>query len=159
MAMNSDRLPLENKTEEHLADSLYLRNQRKSRLFLALLAVILLLSLVLSLWAGSYETPVAELLRGIFGKASDEKINIVVRNVRLPRICTAVAAGAGLGVTGCILQASLNNPLDSSSTLGVLVCTTMPSCTGLLQAVTMRASPSTSTQHTRQAAISLISFR
>ena len=60
MAMNSDRLPLENKTEEHLADSLYLRNQRKSRLFLALLAVILLLSLVLSLWAGSYETPVAE---------------------------------------------------------------------------------------------------
>ena len=119
MAMNSDRLPLENKTEEHLADSLYLRNQRKSRLFLALLAVILLLSLVLSLWAGSYETPVAELLRGIFGKASDEKINIVVRNVRLPRICTAVAAGAGLGVTGCILQAILNNPLASSSTLGV----------------------------------------
>ena len=116
MAMNSDRLPLENKTEEHLADSLYLRNQRKSRLFLALLAVILLLSLVLSLWAGSYETPVAELLRGIFGKASDEKINIVVRNVRLPRICTAVAAGAGLGVTGCILQAILNNPLASSST-------------------------------------------
>ncbi len=119
MAMNSDRLPLENKTEEHLADSLYLRNQRKSRLFLALLAAILLLSLVLSLWAGSYETPVAELLRGIFGKASDEKINIVVRNVRLPRICTAVAAGAGLGVTGCILQAILNNPLASSSTLGV----------------------------------------
>ena len=118
MAMNSDRLPLENKKTQNV-DSLYLKNQRKSRIFLVMLVVVLLLSMVLSLWAGSYETPVVELIRGIFGKASDEKINIVVRNVRLPRICTAVAAGAGLGVTGCILQAILNNPLASSSTLGV----------------------------------------
>ena len=43
--------------------------------------------------------------------------------------------------------------------LGELVWTTMPSFTGLLQAVTMARSPSTSTQHTRQAAISLMSFR
>ena len=42
---------------------------------------------------------------------------------------------------------------------GELVWTTMPSFTPLLQAVTMARSPSTSTQHTRQAAISLISFR
>ena len=42
---------------------------------------------------------------------------------------------------------------------GELVRTTMPSFTGLLQAVTMARSPSTSTQHTRQAAIRLISFR
>ena len=105
--------------EAHVRDSLYCRNQRKSAAFLILLGVILLASAVLSLWAGSYETPVGELLKGIFGQASDEKINIVVRNVRLPRICTAAAAGAGLGVTGCILQAILNNPLASASTLGV----------------------------------------
>ena len=71
MAMNSDRLPLENKKTQNV-DSLYLKNQRKSRIFLVMLVVILLLSMVLSLWAGSYETPVAELIRGIFGKASDE---------------------------------------------------------------------------------------
>ena len=140
--MNSGRSPWENKLEDttamkkktettettkkaeydmeaHVRDSLYCRNQRKSAAFLILLGVILLASAVLSLWAGSYETPVGELLKGIFGQASDEKINIVVRNVRLPRICTAAAAGAGLGVTGCILQAILNNPLASASTLGV----------------------------------------
>ena len=44
-------------------------------------------------------------------------------------------------------------------TRGELVWTTMPSFTGLLQAVTMARSPSTSTQHTRQAAISLIPFK
>ena len=42
---------------------------------------------------------------------------------------------------------------------GELVWTAMPSWTGLLQAVTMARSPSTSTQHTRQAAISLMPFR
>ena len=42
---------------------------------------------------------------------------------------------------------------------GELVCPTMPSRTGLLQAVTMACSPSTSTQHTRQAAISLMPFK
>ncbi len=30
------------------------------------------------------------------------KINLVVRNNRLPRICTAIIAGAGLGLAGCI---------------------------------------------------------
>ena len=42
---------------------------------------------------------------------------------------------------------------------GELVWTTMPSFTALLQAVTMARSPSTSTQHTRQAAIRLTSFK
>lgn len=95
------------------------QNQRRSRVCLAVLAALLLICMALSLWAGSYDTPARELFLGMLGRASDEKINIVVRNVRLPRICTAVVAGAGLGVTGCILQAVLNNPLASASTLGV----------------------------------------
>ena len=37
----------------------------------------------------------------------------------MPRICTAIIAGAGLGLAGCILQAILHNPLASASTLGV----------------------------------------
>ena len=119
MDMNSEKLSLENETAKTEADPLYSRNRKKSLLCLAFLLAVFLGSAVLSLWAGSYETPVGEVLRGIFGTASDEKINIVVRNVRLPRICTAAAAGAGLGVTGCILQAVLDNPLASASTLGV----------------------------------------
>lgn len=97
----------------------YHKKKIRSMSFLVILLVILLGTILLSLWAGSYDTPVGELLRGILGKAEDNKINVVVRNVRLPRICTAVLAGAGLGVTGCILQSILQNPLASSSTLGV----------------------------------------
>lgn len=97
----------------------YRKNEIRSAVFLALLVIVLLLSVLLSLRAGSYNTPVAELIKGIVGKSSDRKINLVIRNNRMPRICTAVIAGAGLGLAGCILQAILHNPLASASTLGV----------------------------------------
>lgn len=113
--MSSVRLPLEN--NPHGSD--YLKKQRKSILFLIFLAVLLLAAFLLSLRAGSYDTPITELIRGIFGRASDRKINLVVRSNRLPRICTAIVAGAGLGLAGCVLQAILHNPLASASTLGV----------------------------------------
>ena len=113
--MNSVPLKSEN---EHI-DSLYQKNQRKSIWFLIGLTVLLLAAMVLSLRAGSYETPIAELVKGIFGVSSDKKINLIVQNNRLPRILTAILAGGGLGLAGCILQAVLRNPLASSSTLGV----------------------------------------
>ena len=73
-------------------DSDYSRNRARSIRFLILLAAILALAFFLSLRAGSYNTPAAELIRGIFGRASDAKINLVIRNNRLPRICTAMVA-------------------------------------------------------------------
>ena len=100
-------------------EELYKKNKRKSIAFLIILGGILLLTILLSLRAGSYETPVGELIKGIFGLSSDRKINLVVRNNRLPRILTSILAGGGLGLAGCILQAVLRNPLASASTLGV----------------------------------------
>ena len=113
--MNSDPSKLENND----IDALYRKNQIKSISFLIALSGVLVLAILLSLRAGSYETPIGELLKGIFGQSSDRKINLVVQNNRLPRIITAILAGGGLGLSGCILQAVLRNPLASSSTLGV----------------------------------------
>ena len=113
--MNSVLSSLGNK--QNLSD--YRKNELRSISFLVLLTVFLLLSILLSLRAGSYNTPVTELIKGIFGKSADKKINLVVQNNRMPRICTAIIAGAGLGLSGCILQAILHNPLASASTLGV----------------------------------------
>jgi len=107
------------KSENNSIDALYRKNQVRSVTFLVFLGVLLVAAVLLSLRAGSYETPVAELIRGIFGGASDHKINLVVQRNRLPRICTAILAGGGLGLAGCILQAVLRNPLASASTLGV----------------------------------------
>lgn len=113
--MNSVQLKLESKG----IDEAYHKNQVKSISFLIVLSVLLAITMLLSLRVGSYDTPIRELLKGIFGVSSDRKINIVVQNNRLPRILTALLAGSGLGLAGCILQAVLRNPLASASTLGV----------------------------------------
>ena len=107
------------KLENNNIDKLYRKNQIKSISFLVILSVLLLLTVLLSLRAGSYETPIAELIKGIFGRSTDRKINLIVQNNRLPRILTAILAGGGLGLAGCVLQAVLRNPLASASTLGV----------------------------------------
>lgn len=105
MALNSNKLQLESRS----------RNIN----FLLLLIGLLVIAIIVSLWAGSYGTSLKDIIEGVFNRAADDRINVVVRNVRLPRIFTALIAGAGLGVSGCILQAILNNPLASASTLGV----------------------------------------
>lgn len=105
--------------DNSVIDPGYRRNKIRSISFLILLSALLLVTVLVSLRAGSYNTPLAELLRGIFGRAQDAKVNVVVQGNRLPRIATAVLAGAGLGISGCVLQAVLRNPLASASTLGV----------------------------------------
>ncbi len=99
--------------------SVYSRNRRKNLLFLFFLGLVLMAAFLLSLGTGAYEIPLWELIKGIVGLSEDAKVNLVVQNNRLPRICTAVISGAGLGLAGCILQAILHNPLASASTLGV----------------------------------------
>ena len=84
---------------ENNIDQLYRKNQVKSISFLVILGGVLLLTILLSLRAGSYETPIGELVKGIFGLSADKKINLVVQNNRLPRILTAILAGAGLGLS------------------------------------------------------------
>lgn len=44
---------------------------------------------------------------------------LVVCNIRLPRIAWGLATGFGLGVAGCVMQAVLRNPLASPFTLGI----------------------------------------
>lgn len=45
--------------------------------------------------------------------------NRIIWNIRIPRILAALIAGAGLSISGLIMQTTLNNPLASPSVLGV----------------------------------------
>lgn len=104
---------------KRFGDDTYGKSRAKNLIILAALCAALAVFALLSLKAGSYSTSVSELVRGVFGTAGDSRINAVVQGVRLPRIATAVVCGAGLGLTGCVLQAVLENPLASASTLGI----------------------------------------
>lgn len=51
--------------------------------------------------------------------ASSDLGHTLIWELRLPRIALAVVAGAGLGLSGAVIQATMRNPLASPFTLGV----------------------------------------
>lgn len=71
---------------------------------------------------GSYPITVTEVYsiiwRGLFQNAETTK-EIVVWNLRLPRIVMGILAGIGLAIAGTMMQGILRNPLASPTTLGI----------------------------------------
>ena len=59
-----------------------------------------------------------QVVQGIMGRSGDVA-DMVIWNIRLPRIIAGIVAGAGLSVAGCVMQNNLRNPLASPSTLGI----------------------------------------
>lgn len=115
--MNLKRLKLANSMPD--GKERYLRHRRRNTVVMLVLLVLLVMLALLSVRAGSYNTSMLEIIKAVFGKAEDSKVNTVVRNMRLPRVMTGIVGGFGLGIAGCVLQAVLNNPLASDTTLGI----------------------------------------
>ncbi len=80
-----------------------------------------LTTIVVALFAvstGSLDIPLSDVIKALFGKAG-ARSQLVVMDIRLPRVVTAIIVGAALAVAGAVMQCVLQNPLASSSTLGV----------------------------------------
>lgn len=85
----------------------------------ALAAAVLLLAL-LGLVLGPVRVPVADTVRVLLGaEPSDPRWQVIVWNMRLPRVLTALAAGSALGVAGLQLQTLFRNTLADPYILGV----------------------------------------
>ena len=90
---------------------------RKRLIILTVFALIILLSMY-SITSGSIELTVGEVVKTILGQGTVQS-KLIVFSMRLPRIVTAIIIGASLAVCGVVMQCVLNNPMASSSTLGV----------------------------------------
>lgn len=94
-------------------------------LFMFALLVLAAILVGVSVTFGPLEITVLEVYRAIIQRilstdlGMDELTELVIWNIRLPRIMWGLAAGFGLGVAGCIMQAVLRNPLASPFTLGI----------------------------------------
>jgi ABC-type Fe3+-siderophore transport system, permease component len=101
--------------EAKLAYTGYIRHKR---IAIAILGASIALVALIATSAGSSGLSPWEVLRTLFGKGS-ARSSIVVFNIRLPRVVTAIVGGIGLATTGCAMQSILKNPLASASTLGI----------------------------------------
>ena len=61
----------------------------------------------------------AQLKDTVFGSAASDQTNIILLQVRLPRLLLAALTGATLSLTGAVFQALLRNPLADPYILGI----------------------------------------
>lgn len=80
----------------------------------AMLAALMLASLTI----GYVSIPLPRLIEAAFGY-SDQPTEIIVQQLRMPRMLLAVLIGASLGGAGAVLQGLLHNPLAEPGTLGI----------------------------------------
>lgn len=91
----------------------------KRKVFIILLTVLLTLAIsIYAINAGSAGLSVYDVMKTILGKG-EERFQIIVWNIRMPRILSAIVAGIGLSVAGCVTQSILRNSLASPFTLGI----------------------------------------
>jgi len=92
---------------------------RRAGIF-ALLGGLLLLAAALNLSLGSVRIPIGDILRALLGQPGvKESWVFIVQDYRLPKIITAILAGAALSASGLQMQTMFRNPLADPFILGI----------------------------------------
>lgn len=94
------------------------RRPQLARRLLLVLALILPLSMLLALGSGAVNLAPGEAWRALLGQA-DAQANLIVQQLRLPRVLLAAMTGATLAVSGAAMQGLFRNPLADPSLIGV----------------------------------------
>ncbi|MCQ2110999.1 MAG: iron ABC transporter permease [Bacteroidaceae bacterium] len=87
---------------------------------MALITAAILLFFFLNILLGSVSIPARSVLNIMLGTGNEDIIwqNIIFKS-RIPQALTAIVAGAGLSVSGLIMQTVFRNPLAGPSVLGI----------------------------------------
>jgi iron complex transport system permease protein len=88
-------------------------------IFFILLGVILILLLLTDILVGSVSMPLRKSLSILFHTEVNTNWSYIIWELRFPRAVTAVLAGAGLSVSGLIMQTLFRNPLAGPYVLGI----------------------------------------
>ena len=93
-------------------------NKKFKTTFILGLFLILIATILISLKLGSINSTFKELIIGLFSGQADGNIGII-KDLRMPRVITAVLVGASLAISGVLLQAVIRNPLADPYITGI----------------------------------------
>ncbi len=93
-----------------------------NKLFFTLIALLLfmLMSLIAGLSFGPTNLSNAQVFQCLMGHCSDQVSQMVIWQVRIPRVLVALVAGMGLAIAGAILQNTTRNPLADPYLFGIV---------------------------------------
>jgi len=96
---------------------MYPKNKKADILIPAAVAAVIIMSFI-CLFVGSADMSFSDCANALLKRGSSADIRIIW-NIRIPRVLAAIIAGAGLSMSGLVMQTNLNNAMASPSTLGV----------------------------------------
>jgi iron complex transport system permease protein len=82
------------------------------------LSLILVLGALIGVALGPVKLDIHQVMSAILS-GEDRMARVLVWDLRLPRVVAALAAGACLGLSGCLLQSSTRNPLGDPQLFGL----------------------------------------
>lgn len=93
---------------------------KKRDLFLFFsLSLILALAIILHLFSGQIQITLNEFWTALINFDEENTQHIIAREFRIPRMSMALLAGAGLSISGMLMQTLFNNPLAGPYVLGI----------------------------------------
>ncbi len=87
---------------------------------LLLLTIVLLLSAVSAITFGPADIDSSQLINCLVSSCQNPIANMVIWQVRIPRVLVALVAGMGLAIAGAILQNTTRNPLADPYLFGIV---------------------------------------
>lgn len=93
---------------------------RRPALAAVILSAVLVVLAVTGICLGSVRITVPDIVRAVFRPDSiNRNTAYIIRNLRIPRILTAMLTGAALSLCGLIFQSVFRNPMADSYVLGI----------------------------------------
>lgn len=105
-------------TVARIGDKFSLRIDRRLWAVSVFLLAFLTVVTFVSLSYGDYSMSIADVVKTLFGNG-DATQNMVIWELRLPRIIIALLVGMGFGVAGAMLQGLTRNPLADPGIIGI----------------------------------------
>ncbi len=100
-------------------NSLKRRNRRRSSIAIFGTLLLFAVSFIACMSVGNYSASIPDTFRALFGMHEDGTLVYMIQDVRLPRVISAAAVGAGLAIAGLSMQSLFKNPMASPSVLGI----------------------------------------
>ncbi|GAK01913.1 LOW QUALITY PROTEIN: ABC-type Fe3+-siderophore transport system, permease 2 component [Geomicrobium sp. JCM 19037] len=92
--------------------------QKRRTMIISVLLIFIVSTFLISMTLGTFTMSPAEVFQTFFGLGSSQQ-ELVLFQFRLPRMVLAILVGAGLAVSGAILQALSRNDLADPGILGI----------------------------------------
>lgn len=104
---------------EAVTNAIQTRNSRRRNIItLSVLGALIILVFLISMNTGVFRLSPVEVVTTLFGGGTDKQ-NLVLFDFRLPRIVISLLIGAGLAVSGCVMQGISRNALADPGILGI----------------------------------------